>query len=180
MALGRRKREQQGAWVATTELPKSPGHPFYKKLNQLLADAGFDEWLEALCEPYYSADRGRESIPPGVYFRMILVGYSARSGASPGVVAIAVRWPNSSACRYTKRRPTIRAVRIHGRLPLEVHEAMFVFVLKVAVEKQLLQGKTVAVDSTLLEADAAMKSIVRRATGEDWKTYVRGLAAEAG
>src|SRR4029077_15079200 len=70
--------------------------------------------------------------------------------------------------------------RIHGRLPLEVHEAMFAFVLKLGAEKKLLAGKTVAVDSTMLEADAAMKSIVRRATGEDWKTYLRGLAAEAG
>ncbi len=71
--------------------------------------------------------------------------------------------------------------RFTGRgLPLEVHEEMFVFVLKIAAEHQLLSGKTAAVDSTLLEADAAMKSIVRRATGEDWKTYLRGLAAEAG
>jgi DDE family transposase len=65
-------------------------------------------------------------------------------------------------------------------LPSEVHEAMFVFVLKLAVEKKLLAGKTVAVDSTMLEADAAMKSIVRRDTGDDWKTYLRSLAAEAG
>jgi transposase len=184
MALGRRKREQQAAWVATTELPQSPGHPFYKKLNQLLAEAGFDEWLEALCAPYYSAERGRESIPPGVYFRMILVGYFEGISSQRG---IAWRCSDSRSLAEFLGVPVQEATpdhsslsRIQGRLPLEVHEAMFVFVLKVAAEKQLLQGKTVAVDSTLLEADAAMKSIVRRATGEDWKTYVRGLAAEAG
>jgi transposase len=184
MALGRRKREQQAAWVATTELPKSPGHPFYKGLNQLLAEAGFDEWLEALCAPYYSADRGRESIPPGVYFRMILVGYFEGIGSQRG---IAWRCSDSRSLAeflgvpLQEETPDHSSLsRIHGRLPLEVHEAMFVFVLKVAAEKKLLTGKTVSVDSTMLEADAAMKSIVRRASGEDWKTYVRGLAAEAG
>ena len=75
MALGKRKREQQAAWVATTELPKSPGHPFYRKLNALLAEAQFDDWLEELCRPYYAETMGRQSIPPGVYFRMLLVGY---------------------------------------------------------------------------------------------------------
>lgn len=184
MALGKRKHEQQAAWVATTDLPKSPGHPFYKRLNHLLAEASFDEWLESLCAPYYSADRGRESIPPGVYFRMILVGYFEGIGSQRG---IAWRCSDSRSLAEFLGVPVHEETpdhsslsRIHARLPLEVHEAMFVFVLQVAAEKQLLAGKTVAVDSTMLEADAAMKSIVRRATGEDWKTYVRGLAAEAG
>jgi transposase len=170
--------------VATTELPKSPGHPFYKQLNKLLAEAGFDEWLETLCMPYYSADRGRESIPPGVYFRMILVGYFEGIGSQRG---IAWRCSDSRSLAEFLGVPVHEATpdhsslsRIHARLPLDIHEAMFVFVLKVAAQKKLVAGKTVAVDSTMLEADAAMKSIVRRATGEDWKTYLRGLAAEAG
>jgi transposase len=184
MALGKRKREQQEAWIATTELPKSPGHPFYKKLNQLLAEARFDEWLEQLCAPYYSADRGRESIPPGVYFRMILVGYFEGIGSQRG---IAWRCSDSRSLAEFLGVPVHEETpdhsslsRIHTRLPLSVHEAMFAFVLKLAAEQKLLVGKTVSVDSTMLEADAAMKSIVRRATGEDWKTYLRGLAAEAG
>jgi len=184
MALGKRKNEQQAAWVATNELPKSPGHPFYKKLNGLLAEAGFDEWLEKLCAPYYATEMGRKSIPPGVYFRMILVGYFENIGSQRG---IAWRCSDSRSLAEFLGVPVHEETpdhsslsRIHGRLPLEVHEAMFVFVLKLAAEHQLLAGKTVAVDSTLLEADAAMKSIVRRITGEDWKTYLRGLAAEAG
>ena len=114
MALGKRKAEQQAAWVATTELPKSPGHPFYKKLNKLLAQAGFDEWLEKLCAPHYAAKMGRDSIPPGVYFRMMLIGYFEgirRSGALPGGAAIAARWPNSWASRSTSERPTTPACR---------------------------------------------------------------------
>jgi transposase len=184
MALGKRKREQQSAWIATTELPKSPGHPFYKQLNQLLKEAGFDEWLETLCAPYYAAKMGRESIPPGVYFRMILVGYFEGISSQRG---IAWRCSDSRSLAEFLGVPVEEETpdhsslsRIHGRLPLEVHEAMFRFVLQLAAEKNLLRGKTVAVDSTLLEADAAMKSIVRRDTGEDWKTYLRGLAAEAG
>ncbi len=85
MALGKRKTEQQSAWVATNELPKSPGHPFYKKLNGLLAEAGFDGWLETLCAPYYAAKMGRDLIPPGVYFRMILVGYFEGIGSQRGI-----------------------------------------------------------------------------------------------
>jgi transposase len=184
MALGRRKSEQQAAWIATNELPKSPGHPFYKKLNALLAEAGFDAWLEKLCAPYYATKMGRESIPPGVYFRMILIGYFEGISSQRG---IAWRCHDSRSLAEFLGVPVQEETpdhsslsRIHGRLPLEVHEAMFVFVLKLAAEKNLLTGKTVAVDSTLLEADAAMKSIVRRDTGEDWKTYLRGLAAEAG
>jgi transposase len=184
MALGKRKHEQQEAWVATTELPQSPGHPFYKKLNALLAEAGFDEWLETLCAPYYATKMGRESIPPGVYFRMILIGYFEGLSSQRG---IAWRCSDSRSLAgflgvpVQEETPDHSSLsRIHARLPWEVHEAMFVFVLRLAAEKNLLRGKTVAVDSTMLEADAAMKSIVRRQTGEDWKTYLRGLAAEAG
>lgn len=184
MALGKRQQEQQAAWIATTELPKSPGHPFYKKLNSVLAEAGFDKWLEELCAPYYAAKMGRESIPPGVYFRMILVGYFEGLSSQRG---IAWRCSDSRSLAEFLGVPVQEETpdhsslsRIQDRLPLEVHEAVFQFVLKLAAEKNLLRGKTVAVDSTLLEADAAMKSIVRRETGEDWKSYLRGLAAEAG
>ena len=184
MALGRRKHEQQATWVATTELPRSPGHPFYKKLNLLLAEAGFDAWLEALCAPYYAAKMGRESIPPGVYFRMILVGYFEGISSQRG---IAWRCSDSRSLAeflgiavYEETPDHSSLTRIHQRLPLEVHEQMFAFVLKVAAEKKLLAGKTVAVDSTMLEADAAMKSIVRQDTGEDWKEYVTRLMREEG
>jgi transposase len=184
MALGKRKHQQQEAWVATTDLPKSPGHPFYKKLNQLLAEAGFDEWLEALCAPYYSADRGRKSIPPGLYFRMILVGYFEGLASQRG---IAWRCCDSRSlaeflgCGPTEETPDHSSLtRIHQRLPAEVHEAMFTFVLRLAAQKKLLDGRSVAVDSTMLEANAAMKSIERKDTGEDWKDYLRRLAGEAG
>lgn len=184
MALGKRKREQQGLWVATTELPKSPGHPFYRKLNELLAEAKFDDWIEKRCEPYYAAKLGRPSIPPGVYFRMILVGYFEGIASQRG---IAWRCSDSRSLAeflgFPINEPTpdhSSLSRVHGRLPLEVHEEVFVFVLKIAADKKLLKGKTVGVDSTTLEANAAMKSIERKDTGEDWKEYLTRLAKDAG
>lgn len=183
MALGKRKVQRQEAWVATTELPKSPGHPFYKKLNGLLAEAGFDEWIEGLCEPYYAGGQGRPSIPPGTYFRLILVGYFEGIASQRG---IAWRCADSrSLADFLGYGPTERTpdhsslTRIHQRLPQEVHEEVFAFVLSIAAGKQLLDGKTVAIDSTLLEANAAMKSIERKESGEDWKEYLRKLAGES-
>jgi len=184
MALGRRKQEQQEAWVATTELPTSPGHPFYRKLNGLLAEAGFDAWVEELCASNYAESLGRPSIPPGAYFRMIFVGYFEGIGSQRG---IAWRCSDSLSLREflgltpTEESPDHSSLtRVHQRLSLEVHERVFTFMLKIAAAKKLLKGKTVGVDATTLEANAAMKSIVRTDTGEDWKEYLRRLAAEAG
>lgn len=184
MALGRRNEERQSEfWVATGHLPMAPGHVFYEKLNGLLAEAGFDEWVEAVCEPYY-AKRGRNSIPPGVYFRMLMVGYFEGIGTQRG---IAWRCADSLSLRKflgvapTEDSPDHSSLSvIRDRLPAEVHRAAFVFALKLAAEKNLLDGKTVGVDSTTLEANAAMKSIVRRDTGEDWQEYLTGLMREAG
>lgn len=184
MALGRRRRAVQEAWVATTALPRSPGHPFYRKLNRLLAEVGFDAWLEELCAPYYAAGKGRKSIPPGTYFRMILIGYFEGIASQRG---IAWRCSDSrSLAEFLGYGPSEATpdhsslTRIHQRLPREVHEQVFAFVLQIAAEKKLLAGTTVAVDATLLEANAAMKSIERKDTGEDWKEYLRRLAEEAG
>lgn len=184
MALGRRKELQQGElFIAAHHLPSSDGHVFYSKLNGLLAEAGFDAWIESICQPYYK-DKGRPGIPPGVYFRMLLIGYFEGIQSQRG---IAWRCADSLSLRkflgiqLTESTPDHSSLtHIRERLPQEVHEKVFEWVLKVAVEKKFLKGKTVAVDSTTLEADAAMKSIVRRDTGEDWRTYVIGLMREQG
>lgn len=184
MALGRRNRQQQEAWVATTELPKSPGHPFYRQLNQLLAEAEFDSWLENLCRPHYAEERGRPSIPPGVYFRMVLIGYFEGISSQRG---IAWRCSDSRSLAeflgtpITEETPDHSSMsRVHQRLPLSIHEQVFGFVLQLAADNDLVSGKKVAVDSTTLEANAAMKSIVRKDTGEDYTAYLRKLAADAG
>jgi transposase len=184
MALGRRNDERQGElWIATPSLPVSPGHAFYVKLNELLAEGGFDEWVEALCEPHY-AKSGRPGIPPGVYFRMLLVGYFEGIGSQRG---IAWRCSDSLSLRKflglapTEESPVHASLSvIRERLPTEVHKAVFLWVLTLAREKKLLDGKTLGVDSTTLEANAAMKSIVRRDTEEDWQEYVTGLMRAEG
>ena len=185
MALGRRSQEQQPSfWIAVDELPRSEGHVFYRKLNKLLRAAGFDEFVERLCEPYYHDTMGRPGIPPGVYFRMLLVGYFEGLGSQRG---IAWRCADSLSLREFLGIPLgdqtpdhSSLTRVRDRLPLAVHQQVFCFVLQVAEQQGLLKGKTVGVDATTLEADAAMKSIVRRDTGEDWQEYVQRLMQEAG
>ena len=182
MALGKRRDEQQEMWVATTSLPKSEGHVFYRKLKGLLAEADFDRTVERICEPHYHSHIGRPGIPPGVYFRMLLVGYFEGLGSQRG---IAWRCGDSLSLReflgtpLTEDTPDHSSLtRVRDRLPLAIHEAVFQLVLQLVAEKGLLKGKTVAVDSTTLEANAAMKSIVRRDTGEDWNEYLRRLLKE--
>jgi transposase len=185
--MGRRKRQrQQTLFVSSGRLRKAGGHPFYERLNQLLADADFDRWIEAKCEAYYEQHekRGQPSIPPGVFFRMLLVGYFEDIDSQRG---IAWRCADSLALRrflgipLDEETPDHSSMtRIRQRLPNEIFDAVFQFVLEIAAGRKLVSGKTVAVDSTTLEANAAMKSIVRRDTGEDWQAYVTRLMREEG
>jgi transposase len=185
MALGRRKQErQEDFWIPVHELPRSEGHVFYRRLNQLLREALFDQHVESLCQAYYHDTMGRPGIPPGVYFRMLLVGYFEGLSSQRG---IAWRCADSLSLREFLGVPLSQdtpdhssLTRTRDRLPLNVHAAVFQFVLRVADKQGLIKGKTVGVDATTLEADAAMKSIVRRDTGEDWQEYVRRLMQEAG
>jgi len=186
MAMGRRKPRQESLFVATDQLAQAPGHPFYHKLNALLEEAGFDRWVEDLCRAYYEQveARGRPSLPPGVYFRMLFVGYFEGIDSQRG---IAWRCADSLALRQFLGVPLDRATPDHStlsytrrRLPAEVFDEVFRFVLGIAAAKGLLAGATVGVDSTTLEANAAMKSIVRKDTGEDWRQYVTRLMREEG
>jgi transposase len=186
MAMGKRGARQESLFIATDQLAQSPGHPFYQRLNALLAEAGFDRWVEQRCRQYYEQDepRGRKSIPPGVYFRMLFVGYFEGLDSQRG---IAWRCADSLALRQFLGAPLDEGTPDHStltntrkRLPPEVFTEVFQFVLSIAAEKKLLSGKTAGVDSTTLEANAAMKSIVRKDTGEDWKEYVTRLMREEG
>ena len=186
MAMGKRKPRQESLFIATDRLVPSAGHPFYQKLNALLAEADFDRWIEARCAPCYAQTekRGQPSLPPGVYFRMLLVGYFEGIDSQRG---IAWRCADSLSLRQFLGVPLDDGTPDHStltltrkRLPAEVFEEVFQFVLGIAEAKKLIAGKTVGVDSTTLEANAAMKSIVRRDTGEDWKEFVTRLMREEG
>jgi transposase len=183
MAIGKRKPQQDELFIPTAKLAAGPGHPFYAKLNQVLADDGFDEFVERLCAPYYK-DGGRPGIPPGTYFRMLFIGYFEGIDSQRG---IAWRCADSLALRrflgvsWTEDTPVHASMTIiRQRLSESVFDKVFVFVLGLLEQKGLLRGKTIALDATTLEANAAMKSIVRKDTGEDWKEYLRGLARAEG
>jgi transposase len=184
MALGHRQPQQADLWLAVTDLPQTPAHPFYAKLNGLLHDAGFDPFVEDLCRPYYAEGLGRPSIPPGTYFRMLFIGYFEGLDSQRG---IAWRCADSRSLQSFLGYLPSQATPDHSslsntrrRLPEVVHEQVFGFVLRIAADRGLLGGKTVAVDATFLEANAAMKTIQRKDNGDDWKAYLRKLAAEAG
>ena len=180
----RRDGQQQEIWVPTHTLPETPSHPFYTQLNRLLQAHGFDSFVEELCAPYYAKTLGRPSIAPGVYFRLLMIGYFEGLGSERG---IAWRVADSISLRcflgysFTDSTPDHSSLsRIRGRLPVEVHQAVFDWVLKGLADHDLLKGKTVAVDATTLEANAAMRSIVRRDTGQAYSEYLEGLARAEG
>lgn len=183
MALGKRMVQQREMFIPVAELPKSPAHPFYSRLNQLLAEAGFDEFVERLCVPHYK-EGGRPSIPPGIYFRMLFIGYFEGIDSQRG---IAWRCADSRSLREflgaspTDTTPAHNSMTvIRQRLPESVFDGVFEKVLSLLQERGLLKGKTLGVDATTLEANAAMKTIVRKADGKDWKNYLRTLAQAEG
>ena len=185
MAMGKRKTErQQELWIATTDLPDSPGHPFYRKLNGLLNEQGFDVSVEGLCQKFYAKVMGRESIPPGVYFRMLLIGYFEGIDSERG---IAWRCDDSRTLRdflgYEPKDITpdhSSLSKIRQRIDVGTHEEVFTWVLKRLAEKGLLKGKTLGIDATTLEANAAMRSIVRRDTGDSYNGFLTKLAQASG
>jgi transposase len=183
MALGKRKFIQRDLFVATTQIAHGPGHPFYAKLNEVLAAAGFDRFVEELCAPHYK-EGGRPGIPPGIYFRMVLIGYFEGIDSQRG---IAWRCADSMALRaflgveLSDRTPVHASMSvIRQRLPGSVFNQVFGFVLQLLSQHRLLQGKALGIDATTLEANAAMKSIVRKDGGDNWNEYLRKLAQAEG
>ncbi len=185
MAMGKREREEQPPlWVTHEQLPRSQGHPFYNTLNQVLAHCGFDAWIEEACRPFYAEVMGRPSLPPGVYFRCLLVGYFEGIDSERG---IAWRCADSLSLREflgialdqnTPDHSTISRTR--RLIDLETHDRIFVWVLKVLARSDLIKGKTIGIDATTLEANAALRSIVRHDTGESYEGFLTGLARASG
>ncbi len=184
MALGRQKSERQEAlWIATDEIAKGPGHPFYTRLNAIFAESGFDRWVEKRCQRFY-AKQGRPGIPPGVYFRMLMIGYFEGLDSERG---IAWRCADSLTLReflgyeLTEATPDHSSLSvIRNRIAVETHEEVFGWILERLDEQGLIKGKTIGVDATTLEANAALRSLVRRDTGEGYQEFLDALAKESG
>jgi len=184
MARGNRKQSQQPAmWVDARAIPTPPAHPFYTQLNAILDKHRFDEYVDQLAAPYY-ADHGRPSIPVGNYFRMNFIGYFENL---PSQRAIAWRVADSLSLRrflaldLTDDTPDHSSLTvIRKRLPLEIHQQVFQFVLTILAREGALKGKVLGLDATTVEANAALRELVRKDTGERYYAYVKRLAEEAG
>jgi transposase len=186
MAMGTRKhrQRQEQLWVTHTELATAPGHPFYKQLNELLDGEKFDEFCERECARFYADNNGRPSLTPGTYFRLLLIGYLEGIDSERG---IAWRAADSLGLREflrvgldeeTPDHSTISRTR--RLIDVETHRKVFQWVLGVIADRGLLKGKTVGVDATTLEANAAMRSIVRRDNGASYDGFLTGLARQSG
>jgi len=186
MAMGTRKQreKQEDIWIAHTELPSAPGHPFYQRLNELLEGEKFDEFVEGRCAKFYAAKYGRPSLTPGIYFRSLLLGYFEGIDSERG---IAWQLADSLGLRRfvgigldedTPDHTTISRTR--RLIDVETHREVFGWVLGVLADRGLVKGKRIAIDATTLEANAAMRSIVRRDTGESYEEFLRGLAKASG
>lgn len=187
MAMGRRRNQEQtpSFWIAASEVVRTPGNALYERVNEILDRHKFDERVEALCRRYYKKDkRGRPSMPPGVYFRALLIGYLEGVDSERG---IAWRLADSLSLRkflgysLTEETPDHSTISRTRRLYwVETHKAVFRWVLKLLTKEGLLNGQTIAIDATMLEANAAMRGIVRRDDGRGYDEYLTELAVAAG
>jgi len=184
MAMGKRKGRQQAMWVSVADLPEGPGHPFYRRVNAVLDAAEFDRYAEGLCRRFYARKLGRPSLAPGRYFRLLLVGYFEGLDSERG---IAWRAADSLGVRsfvglgLEERAPDHSTIsRTRRLIDVETHRAVFTWVQERLASSGLLRGKTLGIDATTLEANAAMRSIRRRDTGETYEEFLKGLAKASG
>ena len=184
MAMGRQKDGQGDLMVSWSEMPRSPGHVFYDRLQPVLIEGGFDAFAEASCRPYYAARMGAPSVPPGCYFRMHLVGYFEGIDSERG---LEWRCSDSLSLRAFLRLGSRDRVPDHSwlsrsrtRLPHEVHAAVFDWVLVLIAEAGLIKGERIGVDASTMEANAALRNIVRRDNGEGYREMLERLARESG
>jgi transposase len=186
MAMGTRKQreKQEDMWIAHSELAMAPGHPFYQRVNELLEGERFDEFVEGQCAKFYAAKYGRPSLTPGIYFRSLLIGYFEGIDSERG---IAWRLADSLALRrfvgigLEEKTPDHSTIsRTRRLMDVETHREVFAWALAVVADHGLLKGKRIAIDATTLEANAAMRSIVRRDSGESYEEFLVGLAKASG
>src|ERR1035437_887879 len=186
MAMGtrRRRQRQERLWISHNELAKGPGHPFYQRVNELLEDGKFDAFAEKECAKFYAANNGRPSLVPGIYFRLLLIGYFEGVDSERGIAWRAAdsfglrRFLGIGLDEQTPDHSTISRTR--RLIDVETHRKVFFWVLERLRDQGGVKGKTVGIDATTLEANAAMRSIVRRDNGESYEEFLRGLAKESG
>jgi len=186
MGMGRKKdrEKQQDLWVASSEIASTPGHVFYERLNTVLNAEKFDQRIETTCRKYYKSRSGRPSITPGTYFRMLLLGYFEGIDSERG---IAWRAADSFSVRkflgydLIEQTPDHSTVSRTRRLySVQTHQAVMKWVLKIVRKHGLVDAQSVCIDATTLQANASMKSLVRRETGVSYDEYLKQLAEAEG
>src|SRR6202167_5104513 len=186
MAMGRRNKRvrQERLWTPTAALPIGASHPFYERLNQILDEKKFDEYVETICEDFYAGEVGRPGLSPGIYFRLLMVGYFEGIDSERG---IAWRASDSLSIRSFVRIALDESVPDHSTISrtrrlmdVETHQAVFQWVLQVLAETKLLKGTTIGVDGETREANAPLRSIVQHDTGERYEEFLTRLAKESG
>ena len=185
MAMGRSKGERQDElWIAGDALPRTPGHPFYERLNGVLAFHSFEAFVEERCAQFYAEKMGRPSIPPVVYFKMLFIGYFEGIDSERGIawrVADSLGLRQFLGYAVTEKTPDHSSVsRTRRLIDLETHTELFQWVVTTLALEGLIKGKTIGVDATTLEANAALRTIVRRDTGETYQDFLVGLAQASG
>lgn len=184
MAMGTRREQQEEFWIPTCTLARPASHPFYERLNQLLAKHDFDRFVEEKCQRFYAATMGRPGLAPGIYFRLLLIGYfegidsergiSWRAGDSLSIREFVGISLNEGAPDHTTISRTRRLI------DLETHRQVFAWVLELLADTGLVKGKRIGIDATTLEANAALRSIVRRDNAESYEEFLTGLAQQSG
>src|SRR6266403_2984282 len=185
MAMGTKRWRQQPLWVASRELPRTRGHVFYDRVNEILKSEEFDQFAEKECVGFYKSETiGRPSIAPGVYFRMVVVGYFEGIDSERGIAwrcADSLSLKSFLGFEVTEATPDHSTIsRTRRLIDLETHGRIFNWILQVLAKHGLISGKTIGVDGTTLEANAAMRSIVRRETGENYNEFLTKLAQASG
>ena len=184
MGTRRGRQRQQELWVATATLARPASHPFYERLNRLLEECGFDEFVEDACRAFYAPQMGRPSLTPGIYFRLLMIGYFEGIDSERGIAwraadSLGIRaFLGISLDESVPDQTTISRTR--RLIDIETHQTVFSWILSILAEHGLLRGKTIGIDATTLEANAALRSIVRKDSGESYEEFLRGLAKRSG
>jgi transposase len=186
MSMGTRqhRQRQEDLWITHHELAQAPAHPFYQRLNELLDSEKFDEFAERECAGFYADNNGRPSVAPGIYFRLLLVGYFEGIDSERGIAWRAAdslglrRFLGFGLDESTPDHSTISRTR--RLIDVDTHRKVFLWVLGLLADRGLLKGKRIGIDATTLEANAALRSIVRRDNGDSYEEFLKGLAEKSG
>ena len=186
MSLGRKRdqRTTENLFINYTDIPTGPSHPFFSRLDRILRKHDFDPFCEALCARFYAETKGRPSIPPGVYFRMLMIGYFEGIKSERGIcwkVADSGSLKTFLGYKFTDTTPDHSSLsRIRYRLSLDAHKEVFAYVLEILKKEKLLKGKKIGMDASNVEANAAMRTIRRKIDGKRYEAYLKALAKQSG